>query len=289
MVMSHLWMKCLAYLASSKRAMETFTPRGSVMRLLVLLAALPVWAAEDDPNEIVKRLIEAENTNRARASQYTYVEHADFFRFDKNSQPTKDRSETHQIVFVEGEPYKKLVARNEFPLEAKEQSKESKRLQRIAEDRLRRRRSGLFYKNVSMGTYKDLLTLFDNRLVGEEEVRGRKAWVIGSTPKEGRAAANAREKQVLSFAQKLWIDQADHQILKSVHTVVGNHIVFMPGTTITWEFEKINEGAWLAMSGVIDGRLQFARSTKPPVRTEYRNSNFQKFDVQSTITTDPAK
>ena len=263
-------------------------PRPPVIPLLVLLAALPAWAG-DDPNRILKQFIEAEKENRERICQYTYVEQADFFRFDKNSQPRKDRSETHQIVFVEGEPYKRLVARNEWPLEAKEEAMESKKLRLIAEERLRRRRSGLFYKNVNMGSYKDLLTLFDNRLMGEEEIRGRKAWVIGSTPKAGRAAANAHEKQVLSFAQKLWIDQADHQILKSVHTVVGQHIVFMPGTTITWEFEKINEGPSLAVSGVIDGRLQFAKFMKPPVRTEYRNSNFQKFDVQSTMSMEAAK
>lgn len=255
------------------------------MSLLMLLAALPVWAAED-PNEILKRFIEAENQNRERASQYAYVERADFFRFDKNSQPRKDRSETHQIVFVEGKPYKKLVARNDWPLEANEQAMEEKKLQRIAEERLRQRRSRL-YKYVSMGSYKELLTLFDNRLMGEEEIRGRKAWVIGSTPKEGRAPANTHEKEVLSFEQKLWIDQADHQVLRSVYTVVGHHIVFMPGTTMTWEFEKINEGAWLTVSGIIEGRLQFARSIKPAVRTEYRNSNFQKFDVQSTLNMNP--
>jgi hypothetical protein len=259
------------------------------MGLLLLFAALPVWATEDDPNEIVKRFIEAENKNREQASQYTYLEQADFFRFDKNSQPRKDRSETHQILFVAGEPYKKLVARNDWPLEAKEQAKESKRLRRIAEERLRRRRSGSFFKSVNMGSYTDLLTLFDNHLMGEEEIRGHKAWVIDSTPKEGRKPANAHEKEILSFTQKLWIDQADHQILRSVYTVVGPHIVFMPGTTITWEFEKVSENAWLTTSGVIDGRLQFSKFVKPPVRTEYKNSQFQKFDVQSAMTTEPVK
>jgi hypothetical protein len=285
---SHLRAERVSYRAASKRAMDTFAPPGRVIPLIVLLAALPVWGAED-ANEIVKRFIEAENKNWELARQYAYVEQADFFRFDKNSQPRKDRSETHEVVFVEGAAYKKLVARNEWPLEAKEQAQEERKLQRVAEERLRQGRSGLFYKNVSMGSYNDLLTLFDNRLVGEQEVRGRQAWVIGSTPKEGRAAANAREKEVLSFGQKLWIDKADHRILRSEYTVVGQHIVFMPGTTITWEFEKIDEGVWLTTSGVINGRLQFAKLIKPAVRTEYRNSKFQKFDVQATITMEPAK
>ena len=107
---------------------------------------------------------------------------------------------------------------------------------------------------------------------------------------EGRPRpANGHEHEVLNFQRKLWIDELEYQPLRTEYTVVGKHIVFMPGTTITWEFEKINEDAWLAASGVIDGRLQFAKFIKPAARTEYRNSKFQKFDVQSTITMEPPK
>jgi hypothetical protein len=257
-------------------------------RALVLLATLPLLAAED-PNEIVKRFIEADRKNWERASEYTYVEQADYFDFDKNGQPRKDRSETHEIVFVEGAAYKKLIARNDRPLKPKEQSKEDRKLQQIAEERRKQRRSGLFHKSVGLGSYDDLLTLFDNRLVGEEEIRGRQAWVIASTPKEAHAAANAHEKDVLSFRRKLWINQADCQLLRSEYTVIGQRVNFTPGTALTWDFEKINDDAWLTISGVIDGHLQFAKFIKPAVRTEYRNSKFQKFDVQSTITMEPVK
>src|SRR5205807_10429545 len=96
-------------------------------RSLVFLAALPMWGAED-PNDIVKRFIAADSKNWERASQYTYLEQADFFSVDKSGQPTRDRSETHEIIFVEGGAYKKLIARNETLLEAKEQSTEANKL-----------------------------------------------------------------------------------------------------------------------------------------------------------------
>jgi hypothetical protein len=260
----------------------------NIQPLLIFLTTLPISAAEG-PNEIIKRFIEADSKNWERASQYTFVEQADFFSFDKNHQPKKDRSETNEIVFVEGDSYKKLVARNDKPLEAKEQAKEEKKLQQTAEERRKQRRSGLFHKNISLGSNDDLLTLFDNRIEGEEEIRGHKVWVIVSTPKQSHTPANAHEKEVLSFQRKLWIDQVDAVLLKSLFTVVGQHISFMPGTTIAWEYEKINQDAWLTVSGVIDGHLQFAKFIKPAVRTEYRNSRFQKFDVQSTITAEPVK
>jgi len=263
------------------------TLRGAVKGLL-LLAVLPARATED-ANDILKRFIEARNSNWKRASQYTYVEQAEFFSFNKTGQPKKDRSETHEIIFLEGLAYKKLIARNERPLATKEQAKQEKDMRRIAADRRAQLRSGLLHKNISLGSDDDLMTLFDNRVLGEEEVRGRTVWVIECTPKDGRAPANAREKEVLSFRRKLWIDKSEYVPLKSVHTVVGQHITFMPGTTITWEFEKINQDAWLATSGIIDGHVQFAKFIKPAVRTEYRNSKFQKFDVQSTITVEPPK
>ncbi|MDP8979931.1 MAG: outer membrane lipoprotein-sorting protein [Acidobacteriota bacterium] len=253
-----------------------------------LLASLSLWGTED-ADVIVKRFLEAQARNWERASQYTYVEQADFFTVDKNGQAKKDRSETHEIIFVEGTTYKKLVARNERPLEPKEQAKEDKLLQRAAQERREQRRSGIFHKSVSLGSDNDLLTLFDNRALGEEELHGRKTWVIECTPKADRVPANAHEKEALSFIRKLWIDQAEYVPVKTEYTVTGQHIALMQGSTITWEFEKINDDAWLARSGVINGRLQFAKFIKPAVRTEYKNSKFQKFDVRSTITADPPK
>jgi hypothetical protein len=132
---------------------------------VVLLAILPVWGAED-ANAIVKRSIEAQSKNWERASQYTYVEQADYFSFDKNGQPKKDRSETHEIIFVEGLTYKKLIARNERPLEPKEQSKVDKLMQRIAKERREQRHSGLFHKEISLGSDDDLLTLFRQSRTG---------------------------------------------------------------------------------------------------------------------------
>jgi hypothetical protein len=256
-----------------------------MIRFLIFLAVLPLAMAAD-ANEIVKRFIAASNKNWERASQYTYTEQADHFAFEKGK-PKKDGSETYEIFFVEGETFKKLIARNDKPLDRKEQSKEDKRQQQTAEDRRKKRGHGLLHKQVSLGTYDDLLTLFDNRLLPDEDLHGHPSWVILSTPKAGHVPANTHEKEVLSFQQKYWINQADDNILKEESTVVGQHVMFAPGSRIAWEFEKINDEAWMAASGLIDGHLQFAKLIKPAVRTEYRMSKFQRFDVQSTITINP--
>jgi hypothetical protein len=252
--------------------------------LLAILAALPLLTS-DEPNEIIGRYIAAGNKNWQRASRYTWVEQADYFNVPKDGPPKKDRSETHEVMFIDGGSFKKLVARNDKPLDAKQQAKEESRWRKLVEER-KKQHSGLLHKNVSMGSDEDLLTLFDNRMDGEEEVRGHKSWVILATPKD-RVPVNQHEKEVLSYQRKMWIDQSTDQLVRVVYLVVGQHIVLAQGSTLTWDFDRINDDVWFMTSGVINGRLQFAKLIKPAVRTEYHNSKFQKFDVQSTIIVDP--
>ena len=255
---------------------------------LLILAAASGWSA-DEADRIIKGLAVAQKQNDLLAGEYTYAEETAHFTYDKAGHPKKDSTETHDIIFVEGLSYSKLTARNGEPLKRGEAQKEEKKLQQTAAERRKQRYAGLFHPTVSTASEEDLLALFDNRLAGEEEIRGRKAWVIESTPLPGHQPASDHEKQVLSFRKKLWIDEADNVRVKTLDTVIGDHVFMKPGSTVTWEYSKIDGGAWLPVVGVIDAHLQFAKFIKPYVRTEYTNSQFRKFDVKSTITMDPPK
>lgn len=258
------------------------------MRFLLLLAALPLWGA-DDANQIVKRLVEAQTKNWEQARQYAYTEELTNFEFDKTGKPVQNGASVWEVIFVEGLEYKKLISRDGKPLDAKAQAKEDKKMQQTAEERRKQRRGGLFHPSVSVGGAVDFLTLFDNRLLGEEELRGRKAWIVESTPKAGYVPAKQPEKDVLSWRHKYWIDEAENFTLKTEDTVIGDHIFMKPGSVITEEFEKINNDAWLRVRESVYFHLQFAKFIKPTGRSDCRDSRFHKFDVQSTITMDPGK
>jgi len=258
------------------------------MRLLPLLIAVPLWAAED-ADAILRRMVEAQTQNREPSQQYTYREDLQFFDYHKNGQTKKKNSRTYDVLYVEGLQYRRLVARDGKPLSKREEAREEKKMQQTAAERRKQRRSGLFRRGVSLGSAQELLTLFDNRLIGEEEIRGRKAWVIESTPKAGHAPANDHEKEILSFAKKHWIDQTESFFLRRTDTVVGDQIRFKPGTVITFDFDKVNDGAWLPLTTVVESRVQIIKMVKVSGRTESRFSNYKKFDVESTITVDEPK
>src|SRR5580658_10500364 len=258
------------------------------MRLFLLLLALPLWPA-DDANAILRRYLEADELNDKKAEQYTFVEDHVWFDRDKNGELKQNRSETAEMIFVEGIAYRKLVARNGKPLDAKEKAKVDKEMRETAEQRRKHPAwpdgGGVIANGhrVDFGSDEELLTLFDNRLTGEEEIGGRKAWVIESTPRKDRPPANRHEKDVMSFGKKLWIDEAENEELRAVYTVVGDHIFLKPGSTTTIEFQKINQDVWQPALVVLDARNTMAKIVQVE---EIRFSNFKKFDVQSTITID---
>ena len=249
------------------------------MKWILLASSMLLLSAEDSAS-ILKRSDEAQKWNDERANRYTYVEDTDYFDYDKTGQAKKDHSETSDVIFVEGELYKRLVARNGKPLNPREAAKEEKKMNQTAEQRRKERRSQS-NKHSEWIVPEDLRTLCDNRLLGEEEIHGRKAWVIEYTPKTGHVPANQHEKDVFTTQTKVWIDQAESVQLKTVILVVGEGSLMKPGSTFMFEFAKINDDAWLPVSMVLDVRFQ-----KDSTRQEARYSNFRKFDVESTITVD---
>ena len=259
------------------------------MRPVLLLLALPLWAA-DDANAILRRYLDADKLNDEKAEQYTYVQDNAWFVPDKSGQLKQNRSETLEVMFVEGQIYRKLIARNGKPIDAKEKAKVDKEMRETAGQRRKHRGwdpdgGGITngHSRADFGSDEELLTLFDNRMTGEEEIGGRRAWVIESTPRTDRPPSNRHEKDVMSFGKKFWIDEAESEELRAVYTVVGDHIFLKPGSTTTMEFQKINQDVWQPALVVLDARNTM---TKIVLVEEIRFSNFKKFDVQSTITVD---
>jgi len=262
--------------------------------LVLLLAVLPLPAA-DDAHTILQRLIDAQAQNDQLAKQYTNLEETEWFTYEKNGQLHKNRSETHEIIFVEGVNYKKLTARNGKPLSAREAAQVDWEMRETAEERRKHPQTapgGAIHfgsQHADLGSLQELLTLFDSRLAGEELIRGRKAWVVECVPRAGHAPGGPHETQVLSFHKKLWIDQADNVLLRIVSTNTGEGTFAGPGSSIAFEYDKINEQVWQAVSIILDIRRQAGKTVRPWARTEYRESRFQKFDVESTITVEPPK
>lgn len=253
--------------------------------------AAAMWAGEDG-DAAIQRMLTAQKANGQRILPYTYIEESTHYSYTGDGKLKKDYSETRDVIFLEGLPFPKLVARNGRPLPKKEQAQVAKLMSLTAAERRRKLQRtppggqlAMGDQTIDLGSNAELLMFYENRLVGEEEVRGRRAWVVECEPRRDYAPASEHEREMMSFRRKLWIDEAENVPLREVFTVAGDGIHFArPGSTIEVDYEKIGTDVWFQTGMALEIWRTSGRGLRPWKRTEYVNREFRKFDVESTVT-----
>ena len=87
------------------------------------------------------------------------------------------------------------------------------------------------------------------------------------------------------FRKKVWVDQKENVVVRAIHTApVEEGSVMRPGSTLTFEYEKVDADTWEPVSLTMEFSMSRQAVFKPTGRTVYTMNNFHKFDVQSTIT-----
>ncbi len=140
--------------------------------LLLALLASRCFGQDVGPDAAawLARMQEAEKANPERATLYTYTELTSHFELERTAREFNARK--NAVMTLEGEPYRKLVARNEQPLSAKEAAKEDKKLAQTAAER-KKKHNGVFSKTYSYGWGQDEpKRLFDGTLAEAVEIPG---------------------------------------------------------------------------------------------------------------------
>src|SRR2546423_2970884 len=96
-----------------------------------VIAATPSVRVTVDPREIVRRSVEADQRNTKLAKNYTYQERVVEKRVDKEGRPKKQEINSYDISILYGEPYRRLLEKNDRPLDEREQKKEDEKLNKF--------------------------------------------------------------------------------------------------------------------------------------------------------------
>ena len=140
-------------------------------------------------------------------------------------------------------------------------------------------------RNVALGGLDDLLKYFDNRVTGEEELRGHRVWVVVSIPRPNLKPADKRQTEILSWSHKSYFDQSDGIRMQWEATVLSPVKGFQPGLRTTWEYGKGTEGVWLARKFTMTGEMNFYKMIHASFESVQNYTDYKKFDVTSTLTT----
>jgi hypothetical protein len=170
----------------------------------------------------------------------------------------------------------------------------------------------------------ELPALFDLRWKKEEVLGGRATQVIDAKPKHGQKPSDDVKNDPRTCKLRLWIDEADKEIMRLeaivVHpaflahpdyvqlphdaptkgtalqmqqALIDSSMMYAPGTTLSWEWRKVNDEAWLPTQEQIKGSWVIAVKNMPGIQTGMMNglpiehevvySSYKKFGVTHRI------
>ena len=267
------------------------------MRLLLAAICLPALLAAQDAREIVRRAVELDRKNVQLEADYAYRERDEQRELDGQGKARRTRISAWDVTPAEGTPYRRLVARDDKPLSAKEQQAEEDKLHKSIEDRLketpeqRRRRVSDWdaKRQKQRESLRELPDAFDFTLVGEESLNGGRAWVIDAAPKPGYKPKSQAASYLPHIKARLWIDKTDYQgirfSLQSLSTISfgGFLLRLAPGSVLNFERVRINGEVWLPKSAEVKLAAKLALIKTVRVELSVAFSDYKKFQTDSRI------
>lgn len=249
----------------------------------------------------MRRSIELDHRNLELARNFTYVERQETRFLDSTGRVKETSSRTTDIIWLEGSPYRRMVARDNKPLPPAEQRKEDEKLRlataaRHAEgpaqiqarlaDWDRRQR----HMHEPLSEVPDAFTF---KLSGEETLNGREAYVIDATPKPGYKPRQAASAYLPHVKARLWIAKSDFQWLKAeaetldTITFGGFLIRIAKGTHIDMEQSYVNKEAWILTKVSLHGSVRIALVKVIHGAIDFNWSGFQRVSAEPSVASTP--
>jgi len=250
-----------------------------------------------DPAEIVRRSVNRDQINWTLAQNYTFVQRIEQRRLEKDGRVKSSSSRSYDVILIDGEPYRRLIARDDKPLPPEEAAREQKKLdkkvaelqRKSARERQERREKTEREREEQRAFLREVPEAYFFRLVGEESIRGRDTWVIECTPNPSFRPRRREARFLNRFHGTLWIDQTDYQWVKaeaeSIDTVSFGWVLarLAKGSRIRFEQVYVNDEVWLVTSIRVrfDARLGLVAKWRGEVDVDFRD--FKRFTTDSRI------
>ena len=227
--------------------------------LLLILASAIALPGQTDAREVIRRAVAADERNWKVARNYTFSERVNLRYLDAQGRVKSQEIGIHEVLLLDGSPYRRLVARDDCPLPPAEETKEQEKLARsIAERRdqtaaQRAERVAEYDRRPEWQreTWRELPEAFDFRLAGEEVWDGHGLYVIEAKPRQGYQPPSRTAKVLPHLRGKLWVDKQDYHLVKAEVEVVdaisvGLFLVRVAkGSRVAFEQTRVNDEVWL--------------------------------------------
>lgn len=227
------------------------------MRILVGLLVIPVLFGQVDPKALLRQSVENYNRNWRAGMEwaYTTTEVTD-------SDGEKDVTVT-EVIPVAGTPYDRVVVKSGKKLKGDDAAREEQKFEKACREREKESpadRAARLRKVESQHEFaKEIPQAYDAKLIGEETVDGRAAWMLQLTPRADYSPVSTRAAMLKHIGARLWIDKQDVQWVKAQAHVIDTISIgwvlarIGPGADITFEQTRVADGLWMPAKVRIEG------------------------------------
>jgi hypothetical protein len=241
-----------------------FLAKSRIGTLLIVAAASSALFAQDSapdklPNpasvlearQIVgKSLVATEHSWRAR-EDYIYVERDEDRRLDSTGKVQSENIDVTRMTLVDGVRFEQLMEHNGKLPSAEEQKKSNQDLEKLKHETPQERTVRLQKSEENRDILRDLQQAFDFRLIGDEVIAGRPAYVFEAKPHPGYHAHGPYGKLFSRVEGKLWVDKQDFGWTKAEGQVTQSFSMGLfvarvqRGSRIILEQTAIGDGVWV--------------------------------------------
>lgn len=262
--------------------------------VLALAALAPISLRAQTAHDIVVRSITADEQNQKLVAKYTFKEHETTREMDGKGQVKSTKRTTREVLFVGGKRTTRVLEKDGKPLPRDEAQKEQVKIDKafaeaskISEEEMNRRlEEERRNRAKNRERLKYVPDAYDLKLLGEENVDGRPAWIVQATPKgryDGKYSNLFRNVQ-----GKLWIDKRDYQWVK-VDAEALNDISFgmfmakiSKGMHLKFEQSRVNDEVWLPRMFQFTGSARFLVK-RLSLDEQVLFSDYRKFQADSRV------
>jgi len=245
----------------------------------------------------MRRAVQKDIFNWEEAKNYTYLERSQEDTLDGNGQVKSSKSETNEILVLYGEPFERLVAKDDKPLSEKEKKKQDeefeketrKRANETPEERQKRLQKYEKEREDGRAFVREILDAYTFTLAGAEVLNGRTTWVIDGTPHPGFEGKRRESKMLPKIKPRFWIDQQDYSWTKLraeiTDTVSFGWVVVRlhKGSQFEVQQVRVNDEVWLPqrIDVKLDARIALLKGINANVHVTYKD--YRKFRTDTKI------
>ena len=265
------------------------TAKSGVHILLLMIVASAALSAQSggpdtprnqasivDARQVVLPSVLATERSWAMRDHYTYMERDDDRRLNSLGQVKSETVDVTRIMVVNGARFDQLLEHNGQLPSAKEQKQSDDDLDKLKHETPDEQTARLRKDQENRAFLRDVLEAFDFRLVGEEVVNGRPAYVLHATPHPGYHAHGKYAKMFSRVEGRLWVDKQDFGWIKVDGQVTQS---FSLGLILA----RVERGSHIIMEQTCVGESVWVPK-RIEIRATARILFLKSLDIQRTLT-----